>query len=254
MNNELDSGPAVEQGEADSGFPAENTSKAGNQLPIKQVEATAADVYNSGEGSRKRPTGSRDPTMTTFHDGQLETAKQIVRRVPFFTHFCIHFVQSDSITSQTRTYFTQGLCDRLNKLNGYINLETRCVTLHTLPLGQVGWGPVGYRQADKSGALCIKSQPIMMWVIAEIICPTFRRRGQNLHKGGVLFKLLLESDSARASILMNKRCLPQKDMRSHFKGLLITDTDLVISDLMDEFWVMRWMGDAGLADEDVSDA
>lgn len=119
-------------------------------------------------------------------------------------------IKTDVINPETRSYFTQGLCDRLNKLNGYINLDTRCVTLHTLPLEQVGWGPVGHGRADKSGALCIKSQPLMMWVIAEIIRPTFRRRGQNLRKGGVLFKPLLESDSSRASILMNKRCLPQK--------------------------------------------
>lgn len=114
------------------------------------------------------------------------------------------------ISPATRGYFGQPLCDRLNKLNSYLNLATACATLKTVPFGDLRWGASGMGSSDNSEHLCLDGRRISLWAVAEVVFPNFRKKGLPIRKPGVLFRPLLSLDFKQAARILNVKSSPPK--------------------------------------------
>ncbi|KAF7790456.1 hypothetical protein EIP86_001411 [Pleurotus ostreatoroseus] len=140
------------------------------------------------------------------------------------------------VTTDTRAYFEQDLCNRLNTINGYKHLPSATVTLRTIPYANVHWGSVGVGYADKSQYLCINNERITLRAIAEIVYPNFFKRGNANRKAGLLFKPLLEEDTHMASRILRQKSMPVKS-RDDSGG--------------EGFWSSTWMGTQGMSDKQI---
>ncbi|GJE91874.1 hypothetical protein PsYK624_080250 [Phanerochaete sordida] len=142
---------------------------------------------------------------------------------------------SRGITLDTRDYFTPRLVERLNSLCYYVNPETTCYSLRTLPIIDLAWGQTGTGRSDASEYLCKDDKPVTLWIVGEIVAPNFAKDGVPRRKAGVLIRPLLEEDFRKAVAVMNSYSLPKSD-------------DLT---LHDGVWVTRWMGSRAVPDDEV---
>ncbi|THG97077.1 hypothetical protein EW026_g4862 [Hermanssonia centrifuga] len=139
------------------------------------------------------------------------------------------------INEDTRPHFDTEIVARLNGMNNYSNPATSCYSLHTLDIDRVTWGDVGHGRLDNSEYLCIDGRCLMLWTVAEVICPNFIKNKMPVRKSGLLFRPILDEDYQKGVVLTTTLCHPDKDHNG------------------EGFWASRWIGSKNVVDENLFD-
>ncbi len=136
-------------------------------------------------------------------------------------------------------------------MNNYSNPATSCYSLHTLDIDRVTWGDVGHGRLDNSEYLCIDGRRLMLWTVAEVICPNFIKNKMPVRKSGLLFRPILDEDYQKGVVLTTTLCHPDKGTKLSYyaRSLLIC---LSTDHNGEGFWASRWIGSKSVADENVS--
>lgn len=108
---------------------------------------------------------------------------------------------------------TSALAGRLNNMIMYLNEDAAHYPLRLFPFKDMKWG-----MTDEGGKtvqtdiLCVKSVPVRLWIVGELVAQKWMETGYNARKPGVMIRPLLEDDSRTARTILDNMSTPKVGM------------------------------------------
>ena len=105
------------------------------------------------------------------------------------------------------------LASRLNSIIMYLNEDASHYPLWLFPFQDMKWG-----MTDEGGKtvqtdiLCVKSVPVRLWIVGELVAQKWMETGYNARKPGVMIRPLLEDDSRTARTILDNMSTPKVGM------------------------------------------